>query len=332
MKRLEGLDACDACRGGHLSIGNFDGVHRGHQRMLARLAERARADNAPAVAFTFEPHPIAVLAPDRAPPRLTTPARKAELIAQCGVDWLVVCHTDRALLELSAEAFFQQVIRDRFQARGLVEGPSFGFGKGRAGNVETLARLCAAAGLALEIVPAERRPTAPGDGTGAEGSVISSSAIRQAITDGHLAEACVMLGHPYRLSGVVERGAERGRTLGFPTANLGQIETLLPGAGVYAGRAQVGGECFPAAIHVGDNPTFGDGTVKVEAHLLDFEGDLYGIPLEVDLFDRVRATMRFVSPEELIRQVRVDLTQIRERVGAHPTHRPTSACAEPQTP
>src|SRR5579863_7407368 len=225
-----GLDDAAPCRNGFVSIGNFDGVHRGHQSMIAALIRNARQHDAPAVVFTFDPHPIALLRPGQSPPPLSTTERKIEILSQCGVDGVIVYPTDQELLQLTPQEFFDRIVLGRLQARGLVEGPNFFFGRNRAGNVETLRGFCGAAGIELEIVA----PVVVDD------HLVSSSEIRRLICEGRVREAGALLGAIYRVSGTVVRGAERGRTIGFSTANLEGIRTVLPRDGVYAGRALVG--------------------------------------------------------------------------------------------
>jgi len=294
-------------RGGYVAIGNFDGVHRGHQRMISTLVELAQSENVPSVVLTFDPHPIELLAPGRVPPSLSTLERKAELIASCGVDALIAYPTDRELLNLSPEDFFEQIIRMKLSARGLVEGTNFGFGKDRAGDVEMLGQLCKREGLTLNII----EPVA-----NAAGEIVSSTAIRAAIRSGEIASAVAMLGHPYRLTGIVGSGAGRGASLGFPTANLNEVRTLIPPDGVYAANCQLGQECYAAAVHIGPNPTFAETGRKLEVHLLDYAGDLYEKTLSVDLIDRVRDTMRFDNAGALTTQLGVDLQTIRSMVSA----------------
>ncbi|MGH7129257.1 MAG: bifunctional riboflavin kinase/FAD synthetase [Planctomycetaceae bacterium] len=301
MKLLHGLDDLTGCRGGMVSIGNFDGVHRGHQAMIAALIEQARTAGVAAVAFTFDPHPITLLRPDAAPPRLSTVAWKAELLARYGVDCAIAYPTDWNLLNLTPREFFEQIIVEKLAARGLVEGRNFFFGKNRAGDVDTLRSLCGRAGLSLTVV----EPVTVG------GRVVSSSRIRQLIGAGEVSKAVELLGHPYRLRGTVVRGAERGRTIGVPTANVEGIETLLPADGVYAGLVSQNEQQFPAAINVGPNPTFGEDRQKVEAHLLDFTGDLYGQPIELDLIDRIRSVRTFAGVEELKAQLQRDFESVR---------------------
>lgn len=309
MRIQTGLQDLRDCRGGFVSIGNFDGVHRGHQQMVGRLVEQARNAAAPAVVLTFDPHPIRLLAPDRAPPLLTTLEEKSRLLAGCGVDCLIVYPTDRELLQLSPRAFFDNILRDALQAKGLVEGPNFCFGRGRAGTVETLREYCAVAGMSIEIVT----PVSAGD------QLVSSSAIRSDLAAGEFDRARTMLGHPYRLTGVVVRGAGRGRRLGFGTANLSDIRVLLPMGGVYAGRSRVAGVDYAAAVHIGPNPTFGEAAQKVEVHLIDFAGvDLYGEELSVDLLARVRGTQSFATVEALRAQLTEDIAAVRRVSGTCP--------------
>ena len=301
MELQRGFDNPAAYRGGYVSIGNFDGVHRGHQSIVSVLVAQARQAGVTAVVLTFDPHPIHLLRPQHAPPSLSTIDRKAELLQGCGVDCVIAYPTDEALLDLTPEQFFERIIRSELNVLGLVEGPNFFFGRDRAGDIETLHSLCDGAGLSLDVVPALQF----GD------RMVSSSAIRSDIAAGRVSHAVDLLGHPYRLQGNAVKGAERGSVLGFPTANLEQIETLLPADGVYAGMAQVSGTSLAAAVNIGHNPTFDEAMRKVEVHLIDFNGDLYGERLEVDLFERVRDIVQFDSVEALKQQLLNDVEQVR---------------------
>ncbi|MBX3444118.1 MAG: bifunctional riboflavin kinase/FAD synthetase [Planctomyces sp.] len=298
-----GFERPSAYRGGFLSIGNFDGVHRGHQAMASRLTTLAREAQRPSVVLTFDPPPAAILAPGNIPPRLTTPEQKAALLAAQGVDCVIVYPTDRSLLQLPPERFFQVIIREEFAARGLVEGPNFRFGRDRTGDVDTLREYCDAAGMRLEVI-------APA--TEAGGRLISSTDVRAAILEGRVDDARRMLGRPYAISGTVGEGARRGRSIGFPTANLEAVETLLPHDGVYAGRCLAGGRVRGCAVNIGPNPTFGEGARKIEAHLVDFEGDLYGQPLTVEFLRRIRDVRRFEHAEALRSQLELDVERARE--------------------
>jgi riboflavin kinase/FMN adenylyltransferase len=294
------------CRQGALAIGNFDGVHRGHAALLGELRSRASAVTGPAVALTFDPHPLQLLRPADFQPLLTTANHRAELLQTSGADHVVILTTTRELLHLSPEEFFDQVIRSRLQARALVEGVNFGFGRERRGNVAMLTRLCEQAGISFAVVPPLQQ----------EGVPVSSSRVRNALLRGEVRAAAVLLGRPYRLRGTVASGQKRGRTLGFPTANLEDVETLVPGDGVYAVRAHQAGSPWPGAANIGPNPTFGEKTRKVEVHLIDFDGDLLGQQLAVDFVDRLRDTRPFAGPAQLVEQLRADVAQARRIVDA----------------
>jgi riboflavin kinase/FMN adenylyltransferase len=281
--------------GGAVTVGNFDGVHRGHRELVAA----ARRAGRPAVAVTFDPPPAALLrpSPDKAVP-LTTLAGRAALLEDAGADHVVVLKADAGLLALSPEAFFEDVVVGLFGATAVAEGYNFRFGRGRVGDVAALRKLCEAAGVRFEEV----QPLL------ADGEPISSSRVRAALVAGDVSGAEGLLGRPYRLDGVVETGAKRGRTIGFPTANVGGVRTLVPAVGVYAVRAVLpDGTRHPAAANVGPNPTFGDDARKIEVHLIGFAGDLYGKPMGVEFVRRLRETRPFAGIPELVAQVQQDV-------------------------
>ncbi|QDU81056.1 Riboflavin kinase [Polystyrenella longa] len=302
MALMNGFENPALYRGGYVAIGNFDGVHRGHQSMIARLAERARQANVPAIVLTFDPHPIMKLKPDLAPPRLTALQTKSDLLHHYGVDHVIAYPTDQELLNLLPEEFFEKFLLEELKVRGLVEGPNFFFGRNRSGNVETLRELCEPHQLSLDVIPAFKWKDVH----------VSSSAIRKLISEGDLHTAIDMLGHGYPIVGDVTSGEGRGRGLGFPTANLSGVSTLLPSDGVYAGHCTVEGTRFCAAVNIGPNPTFKTKEHKIEVHLLDFSGDLYGQSLTVELNARVRDTRTFDSVEELKQQISADLDKVRQ--------------------
>jgi riboflavin kinase/FMN adenylyltransferase len=301
IRRLDALPA--AARGGSVSIGNFDGVHRGHIEIVRRLLERAAEVSGPAIVFTFDPHPVRLLRPEQSPPPLTWTERKAELLAAHGVDWIVAYPTDEALLQLSAAEFFERIVRGALDARALVEGPNLFFGHNREGTIQRLGELATAAGITLDVVPPVE----------IDGALVSSSRVRELVRTGKVEQAKKLLASPYRIRGMVTHGAGRGAKIGFPTANLGAIDTLLPAQGVYAGRAFVGTNSYPAAINLGPSPTFGDTSVRVEAHLLGHNEPLYGQPLEVDFLARLRDIRPFESPQALVEQLRRDVQEV-ERI------------------
>jgi len=307
MRRLDGFDAPEAYRGCVVAIGNFDGVHRGHQVMLNRLKAHAVERNAAAVVMTFNPHPIKLLRPEQTPPPLSTLKRKLDLLEHYGIDVVIAYPTDHDLLNLTADDFFQQIVLDELEACGMVEGPNFFFGKDRSGNVDRLLQLCRENEMFLEIVQPEK----------VDGLMISSSRIRELVRKGKIQAACEMLGHPYQISGEVVAGAGRGRELGFPTANLSEIATLIPKPGVYGGLAHLNDQEFVAAINVGPNPTFGEEDTKVEVHLVGCDCDLYDKTLQVDFLGEVREVRKFSSSQELRDQVELDLRTIESLVSAY---------------
>jgi riboflavin kinase/FMN adenylyltransferase len=294
-------DLPDAVRHGAISVGNFDGVHLGHAGIVARLIAKAKEAGGPAVVFTFDPHPVRVLRPSEAPPPLTWTDRKGELLAELGVDAVIAYPTDEAFLHLDAYEFFDEVVRRRLDARAIVEGKNFYFGRNRQGNTALLGELCQQAGIALEVVPPVE----------IEGQTVSSSRVRRLVAAGDVGEARRLLTRPYRLRGMVVHGAGRGAKLGFPTANLEAIDTVMPAEGIYACLAEGEGIAAPAAVSIGPNPTFGEGRLKVEAFLIGFSGTLYGRPLELDFLARLRGVERYPTVEALLAQMDRDVAQTR---------------------
>ena len=308
MKLIRDLAMLPAeLRSGAVAIGNFDGVHLGHARIVERLIAQALRVGGPALVFTFDPHPVRLLRPAEAPPPLTWTDRKAELLVELGVDSMIAYPTDQELLNLSAREFFDQIVIGKLGAKAMVEGPNFYFGRGRTGTIEVLRDFTEAAGIRLEVV----EPVA------VEGEFVSSSRVRRLLHEGQVEAACHMLTRPYRIRGMVTHGAARGAKIGFPTANLNAIDTLLPAVGVYGGLAHFEGSHYPAAINLGSNPTFGEQALKVEVHLIGFEGSLYGQPLEVDFLGRLRDTRPFSGVEALQNQLKQDIAAARELAARH---------------
>lgn len=284
-----------------MTVGNFDGVHVGHARIVETLRLAAGRVGGPAVVFTFDPHPVRLLRPEQCPPPLTWTERKSELLAELGVDATIAYPTDREFLKLTAGEFFRRIVLQTLEAKAMVEGPNFCFGRGREGNIELLETLTAEAGISLEVVPPVHW----------QGDIVSSSRVRRLIAEGDVGSAAAMLTRPYRVRGMVTHGAGRGATIGFPTANVDAVDTLLPAVGVYAGAAYAEGRRWPAAINLGPNPTFGEDAKKLEVHLIGFEGALYGQPLEIDFLSRLRDIHRFDSVEELKAQLARDVERSR---------------------
>jgi riboflavin kinase/FMN adenylyltransferase len=298
MKILRNLtDDIAPLRGGAVAIGNFDGVHLGHARIVAALVAQARRVGGPAIVFTFDPHPVRLLRPEQAPPPLTWTERKAELLTALGVDAMLAYPTDEPLLQLSPDDFFRKIVREALDTRALVEGPNFFFGHRRSGDIARLRTLADEAGIGLEVVEPYRL----------DGEIVSSSRVRQAIHEGDVDLAARMLTQPYRIRGLVTHGAGRGAKLGFPTANVDAIDTLIPAPGVYAGRGCAAGQVWPAAIHIGPNLTFGEHLLKVEVHLVGCHESLYGEPLEVDFLSRLRDIVNFPSVDALKEQMTRDV-------------------------
>lgn len=289
--------------GGSLTIGNFDGVHLGHRRLIERAGELAR----PAVVMLFHPHPMVVLNPRQAPPVLTPLDVRLELIAEAGADAAVVVAADAELLALSPERFVRELVAGQIGPSVIVEGVDFGFGLGRSGDVDTLRDLGRTHGFTVEVVPPVMR-TLSGHH---EPLAISSTLIRRLISGGSVDAAGECLGRPYRLIGTPVAGRGQGRRIGFPTVNLDVGEQLTPADGVYAGAAQCGGQRYLAAVSVGPAPTFNFHQSAVEAHLLDFSGELDHRPIAVDLLARLRGIRQFDSIGDLVEQVRQDVEQVR---------------------
>ncbi len=292
----------DDARSCALAVGKFDGLHIGHRMIIANLVDRARTLRRPAVIFTFDPTPAKVIRPEKAPLALCDQQEKNALIERSGVDALIVYPTDKAFLRQTAKEFFRETLVNPLHVRALVEGQNFVFGSDRLGNGAPLRRLCDDANVELEIVPPVELYSKP----------VSSSAIRLALANGYVKSANAQLGRLYRLKGVVARGDARGRTLGFPTANLAKVETVVPKPALYAAFALLpDGDRKPAAVNIGGNPTFGVDELKIEAHILDFNGDLYDRPVALDLVDKIRDIRTFDSKDELVRQMNRDVEETR---------------------
>lgn len=312
MQRWRGLEDIPEDWGRSVvTIGSYDGVHRGHQVIIGRTVERARELGIPSVVVTFDPHPSEVVRPGSHPPLLAPHHRRAELMAELGVDALLILPFTAEFSKLSPADFVVKVLVDKLHARVVVEGPNFRFGHRAAGNVSLLTELGSTYDYEVEVN--DLRVTGEAGG----GDPFSSTLTRRLVTEGDVAGAAEILGRPHRVEGVVVRGAQRGRELGFPTANVETLpHTAIPADGVYAGWLEVAGEAMPAAISVGTNPQF-DGTERtVEAYAIDRVGlDLYGLHVAVDFLAFVRGQLKFDSIEELLEAMGDDVKRCRELIG-----------------
>ena len=292
-------------KGGICTFGNFDGVHLGHQNLISQASDLSEKLAIPCVAITFHPHPAKILRPEKAPVALSTLEQKISFLKKAGADHVLTLNTADGLLDLEAKDFFERVVAESLGAKALLEGPGFRFGKNRTGDANLLDSLCKSAGMQFfEAKPFEM-----------DGGILSSTRIRNALNQGNLDCANRWLGRNYSITGTVVQGAQRGRSLGFPTANLEKISTAIPQFGVYAGFCQWGQSNYPAAIHIGPNPTFGEQAAKVEIHLLGFSGDLYGTPLEIHFLKKIRDIFKFDGKEALIRQLESDIEATRQIFG-----------------
>ncbi|RMG42570.1 MAG: riboflavin biosynthesis protein RibF [Acidobacteria bacterium] len=279
------------------TIGNFDGVHRGHQRIMARVAERAGALGGLPLVVTFEPHPLRILAPDRAPRLLMTREQKLAALEAAGIEAVVILPFDRDLATMPAEVFARDLLGGRLGVRELYIGPDFRFGRGRAGDLELLRRIGRAVGFSADAVP----PVMDG------GERISASRIRRLLSEGRASEAARLLGRPFALVGTVVHGEGRGRPLLVPTANLAPENEFLPARGVYVTQAAWAGREAFGLTNVGTRPTFGDRRLVVETFLPGLDEDLYGRRLELRFLDRLRDERRFDTAADLRRQIESDL-------------------------
>lgn len=292
-----------------ITVGTFDGVHRGHQDVFSRLVRRARALGVPSLLVTFDPHPLEVVNPAAAPPLLTVGDEKLEVLAESGVDYVAVLPFTRDLARLEAAEFVDQILIGRFRMHDLLMGHDHGFGRNRGGDVNTMRELGRIRGFDVDVVP----PVTVGDGP-----PISSTAIRRAVAGGDLPRAKAALGRAYAVGGRVTHGDKRGRLLGYPTINvpLPSPRKLLPPQGVYAVRVQTARGPFDGMLNLGPRPTFGDEQVIIEVHLFGQPGDLYGSRVRLDFISRLRDTLRFDGVEALVTQLSQDAINARIALAA----------------
>ncbi len=285
-----------------ITIGNFDGVHLGHQTLFAKVRERARAVAGESVVITFDPHPIKLMNPGRRLPLLTTTQQKLKLLEAVGVDHLIVHPFTRQFAALSAEDFVEEYLLGRLGVHEVVVGHDYNFGRNRGGNIDLLQALGVAKGFPVHVV----------DAIEVNGVVVSSTLIRNLVAAGQVGEARTFLGRPYEVTGEVIYGHRRGGPLlGIPTANLRPDNELLPSSGIYAVRAVVDGQSHPAVANIGTCPTFSAQEVSLEVHLLDFDRDIYGQNIGVEFMERLRDEVRFSDIAALIQQIHADIHRAR---------------------
>lgn len=310
MRIAIGLDSLEPPdQGTAVTIGTFDGVHVGHRALIGRTLDRARRDGLESAVITWDRHPSVTLRPDRVPPMLTTPERKVELLGETGVDLLVVLPFDEELSQWPAERFAEEVLVKGLAPRAVFVGDGWRFGHKARGDIGLLKEIGSRLGFEAEEVSL----------TPVLGDAASSTRAREAIAMGDMETARTLLGRPFDIDGVVQHGDDRGRALGFPTANVALDRSLaLPPRSVYAGRGRANDVFYAAAVNIGVNPTFGGdpekNPIRLEAYLLDFEADLYGQEIRVELWKRLRDERKFVSAEALIAQIQRDVDTTRTLV------------------
>jgi riboflavin kinase/FMN adenylyltransferase len=283
-----------------VTLGNFDGVHRGHQKIIRRAIARARALGGSSVVYTFDPHPLNVLRPEQEPPKITTFDEKAHLIAILGVDYLVCEHFTKRFAQKTPEDFLQDVICKRLQPSEIVIGHDYSFGKGRNGSVELLEHAGLQQGFSVHVEPDIRDRNIP----------VRSTTIRNLITEGRVSLAAKLLGSDYRMSGMVVHGKKR--RIGFPTANLSHVKDLVPHNGVYAVLADTPYGTYAGVVNIGFNPTFDGKKRTIETHLFDFKDDLYGRDITLRFVRKIRLEKKFGSVEELKQQIARDIKKARQ--------------------
>ena len=292
-----------------VTVGNFDGLHVGHRAITDTVVERARAMGGTAVVYTFEPHPRRVLSPDRGPKLLTTLEQKSELIEAAGIDVLIVEKFDAGFARTEAEDFIRKILYERIRPVEVYVGYDFHFGRDREGSMRLLTELGPRLGFAVTVIPEVT----------VDGGDVNSTRIRKLLAEARVGEVTGMLGRAYSVRGEIVEGDRRGRTIGFPTANLLPQNEVLPAAGVYAGTIRflddgdpAAGSERPVVINVGNRPTFEDeGRLQAEAHLIDFEGDLYGRRVDLTFTAHLRAEQKFPGIDALREQIAADVVEAR---------------------
>lgn len=299
------LSLAEPLDGSVVTLGAFDGVHRGHQALIARATAAAGAQHLPSIAYTFDPHPAKVLAPKFAPRTLSSLEERVRLLRRYGIDRVLVEPFDAAFASVTADDWVARYLVDRLRPVRVVVGFNFSYGKARGGTPEHLTSCGARFGFEVEVV----------DPVVIEGMVVSSTRVRELLLEGNVEGAALLLGRPFAITGNVVTGDQRGRTIGFPTANVEPDHELLPEHGVYASRVDIGDAVVDAVTNVGKRPTFAGKHVTVETYLLDWQGDLYGKHLRVELIARLREERRFDGIDALKTQLGKDVENARKVLG-----------------
>jgi len=295
-----------------LTIGNFDGVHRGHLALFNKVKERAQAIHGHSVVMTFDPHPIKVMKPGNGP-RLITPTRqKLELMAREGIDLILCVPFTREFAAISAESFVRDILVNRLGIKEMVVGYDYSFGNKREGNIELLRKMGETLGFSIHVV----------DPVLINEKLVSSTSIRNLVKEGNLSDTKELLGRDYQVTGTVAKGANRGgKLLGFPTANLQLLDELIPRRGVYAVTVRIGRTTYFGVTNIGYNPTFGNDALSIETHVLDFSGDLLGQTIKINFLYRLRDEKTFGSVEELSDQIALDIQHAKGLFGIGNTAR-----------
>jgi len=305
MKVINGLEnVTQPFKNPVLTIGNFDGVHLGHQQLFKHVLKRAREINGEAIVMTFYPHPLKVLRPENSgPPVITCHNQKIRLIEQCGIDAVITVNFTKEFAQLSAREFVENILLKKIGLKVIVVGWDYQFGRNREGNIEFLKEEGKRLGFAVEVL----------DSIKVNGMIVSSTMVRKCVLEGDLKKAEKLLGRKYEIVGEVVKGRDRGgRLLGFPTANIRMDDKLCPQTGVYAVEVVVDGKVYGGAANIGYNPTFGDESLSLETHIFDFSGDLYGKEIVVRLVERLREEKKFSGPEELAKQISIDIEKAKK--------------------
>ena len=291
-----------------ITIGNFDGVHLGHQEVLAKLVEKAKIQNGTSIVMLFDPHPRTFFNPDQPQKQITILERRVKLIEKLGIDVIIVQAFNKEFANISAEAFIKEMLIDKIGVKEIFVSSKFRFGKNAAGNIQLLETLSNQCGFNLDLV----------DNIQFRHTVVSSSFIRRSIQDGEMEIARLMLGRPYTLYGEVYPDTQRGTTLlDTPTSNIKPDNDLVPSHGIYAGSLEVDGKRHPAATYIGSRPTFGGSSVVVESHIIGFEGNLYGKTVKVELFKKIGKDKKFTHLSDLLNKIKTDIEDAKAYLMKH---------------